>query len=263
MVLVSAVTGPDGNIDVSRPALVAGALFLGTSLLVLPSFTIISGDRFNYDNEARDAAYVYLIDILVDDSAYGPQMHCFGDNNPHIIDFIRSFTFNAWYVAQSFTDRLRIDVDRRFAFDLMLGWIARLYNEHSWVFPIVLLSLWALRCGVKKPFWRVLQRVRLLYAYSTTEQIALDVGDRVGNWAQKPEFFPEGHSRDVGIAVADNLQINFETKYEGCKEMGEGNFFYIFVTWLICALPLGTIPATFSCEGTHVMIKKLVLFMNP
>lgn len=247
--LVFAAGDNTGGLQPASAAILAGTFLLGSSILILPTFTIVSGDRLHRDQADRDAAYLHLIDILLNENEYEPQVNCYGDQNPHILDYLRSLTFNAYYVGQSLADRLRIDADRRFAFDLMLGWIARLFNEHAWVFPIILLSLWAYRSGVPKPFWQVLRRVRLLYDIIVIETLAKDVGHQYGDWVNFPDRFPNNCSRDMVLVACDNLQLNFTTNFEGCREHGDGNYFYIFVTWLICALPLSTIQIPFDREG--------------
>jgi len=49
-----------------------------------------------------------------------------------------------------------------FAFELMIGWIVRLYNGKCWVLPIVVLSLWFWRCKAPQGIWDVCSRTRLL-----------------------------------------------------------------------------------------------------
>jgi len=47
----------------------------------------------------------------------------------------------------------------------------------------------------------------------TTENIALDIGNRV----QSPFYFPEWASRRIAIAVFDNCLVKFDTSYDGVR----------------------------------------------
>jgi len=47
----------------------------------------------------------------------------------------------------------------------------------------------------------------------TTENIALDIGNRV----QSPFYFPEWASRRIAIAVFDNCLVKLDTSYEGVR----------------------------------------------
>ena len=107
---------------------------------------------------------------------------------------------------------------RRFAFELMIGWMVRIYNQFALVFPVILLSLMALKCRIPKLFWSVLSRVRLLYDEKFTKQLALDLGQRI----QLPRNYPGNASRLIGIGTFDNCLMKFLTSYEGVRSGGDG-----------------------------------------
>ena len=56
---------------------VAAALLTGSAVLNLPSMTIITGDRIHTTQAQRDAAYLHLIDIVINGDRYQPATTCF------------------------------------------------------------------------------------------------------------------------------------------------------------------------------------------
>ena len=170
-----------------------------------------------------DEAYDLLIDKLSCGKGYHDETTLLSRGNTFVYTFLISLTFNVWFCTQSAIARAEYRKKCRFTFELMLGWLVRLYNSHCWVFPIVLVSLWALKCRVPKPFWNFLSRSRLLYTKETTENIALDLGNRV----QSPFYFPEWASRRIAIAVFDNCLVKFDTSYEGVRADGDGSRQYL------------------------------------
>lgn len=235
---------------------------VGSAFFLMPAFTIISGRRLRTTQAERDAAFSHLIDLILDDDSYERETRCYVDSNPHIMDFLTSLVINPWYARCSFEERTRMDEEQRFAFDLILGWLARLYNEHAWVFPNVVLSMWALRCNLNRTFWRVLGGCRLLYAYETILKVLMEVGARVGDHIAYPASITPDLSRQVAIVVFDNCQINYTTNYEGSTEAGEGNYFYVFATWLICFITLATIPSSYEASGNLLLSHRIITMIN-
>ena len=212
--------------------------------------TIITGDRLHTTQLQRDAAYLHLIDIVINGDRYLPATTCFSTFNAHFYGFLQSFTINPWFARKSAIEQ-EIENERlRFNFDLMIAWITRLYNMHGYVFPIVLLSLWALKCDVNKPFWIAMQKRLLLYNKDVTTTLALDVA-RMVNWVMNmiPSTFSKFCSKDIVTVCFDNCQIYWKSKFEGCRVDGGGNFFYIFITWFVCTIYSSTIPATYNTDG--------------
>ena len=58
----------------------------------------------------------------------------------------------------------------------MVGLFVRVLNYKIWVFPIVVLSFFGLRCNVTRMFWDVLTSMRILYSYKTILVIATKLG---------------------------------------------------------------------------------------
>ena len=133
---------------------------------------------------------------------------------------------------------------RRFAFELMIGWMVRIYNQFALVFPVILLSLMALKCRIPKLFWSVLSRVRLLYDEKFTKQLALDLGQRI----QLPRNYPGNASRLIGIGTFDNCLMKFLTSYEGVRSGGDGNVNYNFVNWFTSPVHEDDIPAGLASQ---------------
>ena len=88
-------------------------------------------------------------------------------------------TFNAIFVSQSMAKRREMVANMKYAFELMIRWIVRLYNGKCWVLPIVVLSLWFWRCKAPQRIWDVCSHTRLLYTKRTTENIEFDLGKKV------------------------------------------------------------------------------------
>lgn len=192
-----------------------------------------------------DEAYDLLIDKLSCGKGYHDETTLLSRGNTFVYTFLISLTFNVWFCTQSAIARAEYRKKCRFTFELMLGWLVRLYNSHCWVFPIVLVSLWALKCRVPKPFWNFLSRSRLLYTKETTENIALDLGNRV----QSPFYFPEWASRRIAIAVFDNCLVKFDTSYEGVRADGDGSRQYSFINWLSSYIHQGDVPTIIDPGG--------------
>jgi hypothetical protein len=115
--------------------------------------------------------------------------------NPWIYSVLAAMTFNAYFVARNEPERLRIMSEKEIAFEIMIGWIVRLFNMKCWVLPIVLLSLWFFKCSAAQGIWNVGSHVRILYTKATTELIAFDLGSKV----QMPAFFPSLGIPKVGV----------------------------------------------------------------
>ena len=194
--------------------------------LHIPSWTIDSGD-LNAEQCVRDDGYERLIDRLVHEEEFREESLMLTSHNKTLVEMLRSFMFNPWYCHQKSWKRAEIAKKTAFTLELMVGWIVRLYNSKMHVFPIVVLSFWALRCSVPKLFWNACRKVKLLYSRDKTEAIALDVGRRV----QHPTNYPTWASRKVVMGAGDNCLIKFNTSYEGCRDDGDGRHSYLFINW--------------------------------
>lgn len=101
---------------------------------------------------ARDLAHEELISKVVNPGEFEAGSLNLTRNNGSLVQFLRSFTHNSYYCRLSGPKRARVAEQYVFAFELMVGWLTRLFNVKLWVFPCVILSLWALRCRVSRPF---------------------------------------------------------------------------------------------------------------
>ena len=207
----------------------------------LPAWVVASSTTNNSKVE-REASYTSLIDRLVNRSAFRAESTMLSSNNSVLLESLRAFTYNPSFMSQGTSKRLKLMNSMGFALELMLGWLLRLYNQRLFSFPIVSLSLWALRCQVTRPFWTALQKQRLLYSRDWTEDLALDVGKRV----EAKENYPSWGSRKVAMGAGDNLLIKFQTNFEGCRDEGDGNRAYLFINWFVLLLAASTIPADFN-----------------
>ena len=202
----------------------------------------------NAEQKVRDEASDELIDRLVDGVKCAEESIILSQNNRALETYLRSLTMNQYFVGCNASKRLKIIDKYRFTFELMIGWLIRLYNEKLGVFPCCVLSLWALRCRVPGPFWEVLQKMRLLYCKGYTRGLALDVGKRI----ESPENFPSWASRKIIAGVGDNCLIKFSCNYEGCKEDGDGSFPYLFINWISLPVPAECVPPEYNpTEGSN------------
>lgn len=213
----------------------------GWSTLTLPDVTIASmrGIRTTLsdssqvgDDAAAEGPYNELVTTLLGDHQPGDSSFL-TDNNPVLYRLLSAVTFNAWYCKKSYTERVALQRSRQFIFELMIAWMTRWYNGGAWVYPIVLLSLWAWKESVSSGFWGLLCSWRLLYHKDTVEVLLQDMGLRV----QSPANFPPGKSRKVIFAVGDNCLCSFKTSFEGNREAGDGSFQHLFINWF--TVPLG------------------------
>ena len=79
------------------------------------------------------------------------------------------------------------------------------------VFPLVVLSLLAVRCSVPRMFWDVLSSGQILYSYSTSRMIARDLG----NIVMSPTSIPlDLASAVVMLAAYDNCMVQLRTNHE-------------------------------------------------
>ena len=192
-------------------------------------------------SDGSNGAYEAMLDSITDDNAdsFECAIHALTESNRWLYTILMALTFNAWFCAQSEYERVRRQEALRFIFELIMGWLIRLYNTRCWVLPNVILSLWALRSKVPTPFWDLLTRWRLLYSKDTTTTIATDLGLRV----QRPCFYPDTASRVVAISVGDNCLCKFPTSFEGIRADGDGTQNYLFINWLLAPVAYEDVPA--------------------
>ena len=114
------------------------------------------GDENSRDEASLqgDDAYEELLDVLA--SPHGKALPLV-KSNPWIYGILTAMTFNAFFVSQSVVKRRELVANMEFAFELMIGWIVRLYNGKCWVLPIVVLSLWFWRCEAPQGIWGCVQ----------------------------------------------------------------------------------------------------------
>ena len=228
------------------------ALPLGWSTWSLPGFTIDSM-RYGIANGSNspslsaaageqspsDAAYETLLQKLerrgINDT---DDVTNLTRNNLWLYSILTAVTFNPWFAAQGEEARVARQVKLRFMFELIVAILVRLFNGKCWVYPIVLLSLWAWKCKVSKPFWGTLSRWKLLYSKKTTEMILADLGNRV----MLPEYYPQSASRTVSLSVFDNCLVNFRTSYEGIRSEGDGSEAYLFINWFTVPINNDDVP---------------------
>ena len=192
-----------------------------------------------------DDAYEELLDVLA--SPHGKALPLV-KSNPWIYGILTAMTFNAFFVSQSVVKRRELVANMEFAFELMIGWIVRLYNGKCWVLPIVVLSLWFWRCEAPQGIWDVCSRTRLLYTKKTTENIAFDLGKKV----QEVRSFPTEASRKVILCVFDNCLIPFRTSFEGSRGSGDGSWHYLFINWFSVPLQAMDVPLDFDPSSTSM-----------
>lgn len=166
--------------------------------------------------------------------------------NPILYRILTLLTLNTYYLSQPQAKRDDMQQRVRFAFELIIGWIVRLWNVKCWVLPIVVLSLFFLRHNASRSIWAAGSRFRFLYDIKTAKLIATDLGRKV----QMPGYFTG--SKKVVLCVFDNLLVRFNRSYEGCRSRddGDGSWAYLFITWLLRPIPDSLIPAEFDpAEG--------------
>ena len=131
--------------------------------------------------------------------------------------------FNAYFCSQSEARRAEMQGQMAFSFELIIGWLLRLFNQKCWVLPIIVLSLWFLRCKAPRGVWDVGSKFRLLYSKRTTEMIAIDLGNKI----QQPCYYPTWASRKVALCVFDNCLVKFGASYhEGISLVRKSTLYY-------------------------------------
>jgi len=197
----------------------------------VPKFT---ADSMQYgatasSSEHTDQAYISLLDELAsNDGGNDVNVNLFTSNNQRVYDMLRGLTCNTSYFRLHPSARAQRDAQYLLAFEVIMAWLFRLLSGRCWVLTIVMLSLWAWKSRVPKPFWGLLSRLRLLYTKATTEMIAKDLGYRALRQDRRS-------SGKVSLSVMDNCLVNFNTSFEG--RQGEGNWAYLMVNWFTSPIP--------------------------
>lgn len=146
-------------------------------------------------------------------------------NNPVLYRILSAVTFNPGFVRMNHGRRIAEQQSRRFVFEVMIAWLARWFNIGSYLFPLILLSLWAWKESVPKGFWGLLCSWRLLYYHDTVELLLCEMGERlVAPFAVKA-------SRKVMMAVGDNCLSKFGTNFEGNRDIGDGDTHHLYINW--------------------------------
>jgi hypothetical protein len=237
----------------SKGLVVSKALPVGWTTWILPNLTVGSMHAGTVSTQKKlgvqtiDDCYEELLDVLGGDS-YTDHVCFLTSANNWLYTILTAVTFNVSFCRLPEDQRIVRQKSLRFVFELIIGWLVRLFNSRCWVLPIVILSLWAWKCRVPKPFWTLLTSWRLLYSKETTEMIAKDLGLRV----QRPRFYPGTASRKVILAVFDNCLCKFGTSFEGVREDGDGSVSYLFINWFLAPIDAADVPDDFDPGGGDV-----------
>ena len=117
------------------------------------------------------------------------------------------------------------------AVEMLLCVQVRLHTTRVFLFPVAALSLLAVRNGLGKTFWTILSSMRMVYSYSFSHDLAIELGERI-----RAESVVGGMS-SITFAAADNkgcyIKTNEEHSEEGCR-----NEFLQTVNWLTSIIPL-------------------------
>ena len=108
-----------------------------------PDFTSIFLGKNNRSTTL--SAYEALLDHLLHLDKFETQQYYYTTHNSKLHQVLSAFTFSRFFCKESADRRTSLIEKRRFAFELMIGWMVRIYNQFALVFPVILLSLMALK----------------------------------------------------------------------------------------------------------------------
>ena len=191
------------------------------------------------EQPSADDAYAEVLNVL---SRQPDDLFSLSHLNPWLLKLLVTMCFNAYFCSQSEARRAEMQGQMAFSFELIIGWLLRLFNQKCWVLPIIVLSLWFLRCKAPRGVWDVGSKFRLLYSKRTTEMIAIDLGNKI----QQPCYYPTWASRKVALCVFDNCLVKFGTSYEGARNMGDGSWHYLFINWFLKPMRSIDVPSDFD-----------------
>ena len=191
------------------------------------------------EQPSADDAYAEVLSVL---SRQPDDSFSLSRLNPWLLKLLMTLSFNAYFCSQNEARRAEMQRQMAFSFELIIGWLLRLFNQKCWVLPIIVLSLWFLRCKAPRGVWDVGSKFRLLYSKRTTEMIAIDLGNKI----QQPCYYPTWASRKVALCVFDNCLVKFGTSYEGARDMGDGSWHYLFINWFLKPMRSTDVPLDFD-----------------
>jgi hypothetical protein len=176
--------------------------------------------------ESREPNFEELLDRLEDRSSLSSNFFGLLDLNHHVYRFLRGFTITGRYSRMVESEQEKREAALKAPFAIMIACLARLFNKDLYVFPIVALSLLALKCRVSAPFWAVLLKLRVLY----DQRFAIRVATALGLRAR--DVWPRGSSRKVAISVGDNCMYKIRTNFEhALDEFTQCN--YETINWML------------------------------
>ena len=192
----------------------------------IPSFTFESISAKKLD---RDTAYDEIVGILVDPDRFLKEAFYYTSMNKKLYEILSSLTFSKWFCKQGAEKRNEVMKVRSFVFELMIAWLVRLHNKQALVFPMLSISLLALKCHIPTLFWMFLLHIRLIYSQNYAKRLALDMGDRLCfNDLMKCK---QGTCNQIAVATFDNCLLRFNKFYEGVAADGDGNIIYNLINW--------------------------------
>ena len=197
------------------------------SCIATPCYTTAS---MSAEKDLRDEAYIDMLKLMINPGVHQNQTAFYTRTNSKLYKILSALTFSRWFCRQGAAKQQDIMDRRRFVFEFMIGWLVRWYNKNALVFPMLCLSLLALRCHLSTMFWNALLHLRLLYSKDFTQRLALDMGDRL-------QLLDLQRSKNrecdrVAIATFDNCLLRFDTSYEGVShDERDGNSQYMLINW--------------------------------
>ena len=245
----SSVTISDGWRDLTVPAFTVNSMAYGAaSQPSVPGTSDVASDTVVEEEDAAATSNGAYDELLATLAAPHGEVPSLVKTNTWLYAVLTAFTFSAFFASQSELGRREILQKKEFAFELIIGWIVRLFNGKCWVLPIVLLSLWLFHSGASKPIWKVGGKLKLFYSKAVTERIAVDLGNRI----QKALYYPSWASRKITLCVFDICLVKFNTSYEGCRDLGDGTWNYLFINWFIKPISTVDVPGDFDpAAGNH------------
>jgi len=175
------------------------------------------------DKETRLKQYEAMMDSLeVDDLE--PLVHQPLHTNPGIYFWLKSFTKSVSFVKLSNEIRQKRNQQTMFVFAMIIDVLIRLLDEKIWCFTTIVMTLYAVRCGMPTRYWELLTRCKVLYSKRIGQEVATDLGRKVKS------IWPAWASTTVGIAVFDNCAYSIRSNHEHV-DPSRRNLFYQTVNW--------------------------------
>jgi len=179
----------------------------------------------------RDAAYEELLRRLREDD-YSQHMCFLTRANWDLVRVLRRY-MTSGYSNKLSGELLEASQARRLAvYELLVGLLVRNVDEDTHVFALIVLSLFLLRNRASVEIWAVLNMLRVSYSYTTTREIATDLGFR----AMSAASIPADSSAIVMVGVYDNCMYSSGTSNEHIDEEHR-NDNYQTISIMTAALP--------------------------